>query len=141
MSGAIAAAQMDIPQEFAEKVCKQLPLELRKILSAFYSRFKLGSERKENNHGMTEEDEALSIVVSPTDEDETNGGLETVIPAPMRASKQKAKGTTAKGKKTSQRGKEDDVVQDLKLTDENKASKKEMLSIKSGVLLDDILKG
>jgi hypothetical protein len=59
----------------------------------------------------------------------------------MRASKRKAKGTTAKAKKTSQRGKEDDVVQDLELTDENKASKMEMLSIKSGVLLDDILKG
>jgi ADP-ribosylglycohydrolase/transcriptional regulator with XRE-family HTH domain len=45
MSGAIAAAKVEIPQEFAERACRLLPLELKKILGEFYSRYKASFDK------------------------------------------------------------------------------------------------
>ena len=115
MSGAIAAAQMEIPKEFSERACEQLPLELRKLLSAFYSRYRISSDKKGIFDIPTitavkeveepKDDEAeLLIAESPTVEGDTNGGLETALLKPTRASRQKVKETPIEEKKTSQKG-------------------------------------
>ena len=89
--------------------------------------------------------ESSSDVEMGTD---TVGGLETALLKPTRASRQKVKETPIEEKKTSQKRRKqaesqnevEAIEPNLELTEENKASKKEMLSIESGVLLDDILK-
>jgi len=99
MSGAIAAAQMEIPHDFSERACKQLPLELRRVMSGFYSRYKAISDGSINTDIPIDEtpipsmeDEAeLLIAESPTDGGDTNGGLETALPKSTRASRRKDK--------------------------------------------------
>ena len=45
MSGAIAAAKMEIPHEFAKTACERLPHELKTILGEFYSRYKASFDK------------------------------------------------------------------------------------------------
>ena len=73
---------------------------------------------------------------------------ETAIPEPTELQEPKPKETPTKKKKTSQKVRKQAISQkdgqtvetNFELTEQNKASKKEMLSIKSGDLLDDLLK-
>lgn len=44
ISGSIASAKMEIPQEFAEMAYKQLPQELKQILDKFNSKYNINSE-------------------------------------------------------------------------------------------------
>ena len=118
MSGAIAAAKMEIPQEFAERACKLLPLELKKILGEFYSRYKASFDKDvsfeipldEIATSITEEEpiddeEDLLMAESSCDVEmgtDTVEGLETSIPDPQDA-KQVADGEIIDKKKiTSQ---------------------------------------
>lgn len=64
---------------------------------------------------------------------------EPTPPTPLKPRLAKVKVTVADRKETSKRGEKATVIQDLELTEENLQSQKEMLSIKSGVLLDDVL--
>ena len=118
MSGAISAAKMEIPQKFAERACRLLPLELKKILGEFYSRYKASFDKDasfeipldEIATSTTEEEpkddeEELLIAESSSDVEmgtDTVGGLETALLKPTRASRQKVKETPIEEKKTSQ---------------------------------------
>lgn len=118
MSGAISAAKMEIPQKFAERACRLLPLELKKILGEFYSRYKASFDKDvsfeipldEIATSITEEEpiddeEELLMAESSSDVEmgtDTVGGLETSIPDPQDA-KQVADGEIIDKKKiTSQ---------------------------------------
>lgn len=118
MSGAISAAKMEIPQKFAERACRLLPLELKKILGEFYSRYKASFDKDvsfeipldEIATSITEEEpiddeEELLMAESSSDVEmgtDTVGGLETALLKPTRASRQKVKETPIEEKKTSQ---------------------------------------
>ena len=115
ISGAMAAAQMEIPQQFAEHACKQLPLELRKVLSAFYSRYKVSSNKQDifeipldenpiptKTEDVDEEEAELLIAESPANEDAAEETPQEAILKPTRASKRKVKEIPTEEKKTSQ---------------------------------------
>ena len=97
---------------------------------------------------VSDNEAELLMAESPTNEEEANEVPQEAILKPTRASKRKVKEIPTEEKKTSQKRREqaespnegETVEPNLELTEENKASKEEMLSIKSGVLLDDILK-
>lgn len=123
MSGAIAAVNKEVPGEAAQYAYEILPNEFRDILDDFTKKFKKEPKSKlpkpsdlmdlvnvqpieEDSIEAVEEpkdDEAeLLIAESPTVEGDTNGGLETALLKPTRASRQKAKETPIEEKKTSQ---------------------------------------
>lgn len=125
MSGAIAAVNDEVPGEAAQYAYEILPNEFRDILDDFTKKFKKEPKSKlpkpsdlmdlvnvqpieEDSIEAVEEpkdDEAeLLIAESPTVEGDTNGGLETALLKPTRASRQKVKETPIEEKKTSQKG-------------------------------------
>lgn len=168
ISGAMAAAQMEIPQEITEHACKQLPLELRKVLSAFYSRYKVNSNKvdifeipleekptptradevDEKNNEVTDDEAELLMAEAPAIEEDAYEVPQDAKLKPTRITGRKDKEIPNEEKKTPQKLRKQSKSQNegkaiepnLELSEENKASKKEMLSIKSGVLLDDMLK-
>lgn len=123
MAGAIAAVNKEVPGEAAQYAYEILPNEFRDILDDFTKKFKKEPKSKlpkpsdlmdlvnvqpieEDSIEAVEEpkdDEAeLLIAESPTVEGDTNGGLETALLKPTRASRQKVKETPIEEKKTSQ---------------------------------------
>ena len=125
MSGAIAAVNDEVPGEAAQYAYEILPNEFRSILDDFTKKYKKEPKSKlpkpsdlmdlvnvqpieEDSIEAVEEpkdDEAeLLIAESPTVEGDTNGGLETALLKPTRASRQKVKETPIEEKKTSQKG-------------------------------------
>lgn len=96
ISGAIAAAQMLIPQVEADICFESLPTELKKVITDFYSMLNDGEGHK-----------------MPQD----------IIQKPLKPRKAKVKVTVGNKKKTSQKVRKSTVIQDLELTEENQQSK------------------
>ena len=92
-----------------------------------------------------QKDGSVTVEAKPID---TQDKLQEVIQKPLMPKLARTKVTVVKEKKTSQKVKKQaksqndgqTVETNFELTEQNKASKKEMLSIKSGDLLDDLLK-
>ena len=127
ISGSIAAARMEVSEEYAKYALGLLPPELKDICDDFYRKFK-----------------DKTIVDDSVEDKENKKKPQNAIPAPLMPSKAKVKVTVAKKKKTSQKVRKsvepsDEVKTNFELTKENKASMKEMLSIKSGELLENVL--
>lgn len=92
-----------------------------------------------------QKDGSVTVEAKPID---TQDKLQEVIQKPLMPKLARTKVTVVKEKKTSQKVRKQaksqndgqTVETNFELTEQNKASKKEMLSIKSGDLLDDLLK-
>ena len=127
ISGSIAAARMEVSEEYAKYALGLLPPELKDICDDFYRKFK-----------------DKTIVYDLEEEKEGKKEPQDAIPAPLMPSKAKTKVTVAKKRKTPQEVKKsaepsNEAKTNFELTEENKASMEEMLSIKSGELLEDVL--
>jgi hypothetical protein len=85
ISGSIAAARMEVSEEYAKYSLGLLPPELKDICDDFYRKFK----HKTNVDDLEEEKD-------------TKKELQDAIPAPLMPSKAKVKVTVAKKKKTPQ---------------------------------------
>ena len=121
ISGGIAAARMEIDEDYARLACERLHFDLKKVMTEFNARY------------MPKIDAEVA---------------QDAIQEPLMPKLARNKVTVAKEKKTSQKVRKQAISQNdgqtvetnFELTEQNKASKKEMLSIKSGDLLDDLLK-
>lgn len=119
ISGSISSANDEVPQEAAQYAYEILPNEFRNVLDEFTKQYHKQPKGKlpkpsdlmelvnvqpiVDEVDDTDDDEAdLLIAESPTDGGDTNGGLETALLKPTRASRQKVKETPIEEKKTSQ---------------------------------------